>query len=157
MLSYECYKIGKQGIRKYLKIVKNKATFKYYPNYERINRILRGRPIFHRIDQKPQHKKGEKSKSKSSRGDASSSRARFKEGDIVGAEATEIGSSNLGRQMLEKLGWIQGQGLGVDGNKGINEPILAKVKTSKLVLNREVYSTVRYYYIGRDKYLFYKL
>ena len=33
------------------KIVKNKATFKYYPNYERINRILRGRPIFHRIDQ----------------------------------------------------------------------------------------------------------
>ena len=132
----DCYhmsviKSGKQGIRKYLKIVKNKATFKYYPNYERINRILRGRPIFHRIDQKPQHKKGEKSKSKSSRGDASSSRARFKEGDIVGAEAPEIGSSNLGRQMLEKLGWIQGQGLGVDGNKGINEPILAKVKTSK--------------------------
>ncbi|KGU21900.1 protein SQS1 [Candida albicans P57055] len=132
----DCYhmsviKSGKQGIRKYLKIVKNKATFKYYPNYERIDRILRGRPIFHRIDQKPQHKKGEKSKSKSSRGDASSSRARFKEGDIVGAEAPEIGSSNLGRQMLEKLGWIQGQGLGVDGNKGINEPILAKVKTSK--------------------------
>ncbi|KAF6067063.1 hypothetical protein FOB64_004499 [Candida albicans] len=84
----DCYhmsviKSGKQGIRKYLKIVKNKATFKYYPNYERINRILRGRPIFHRIDQKPQHKK---------------------EGDIVGAEAPEIGSSNLGRQMLEKLG-----------------------------------------------------
>ena len=52
----DCYhmsviKSGKQGIRKYLKIVKNKATFKYYPNYERIDRILRGRPIFHRIDQ----------------------------------------------------------------------------------------------------------
>lgn len=55
--------------------------------------------------------------------------------------------------MLEKLGWIQGQGLGVDGNKGINEPILAKVKTSKLVLNREVYSTIRYYYIGREQIL----
>ena len=85
MLSYECYKIGKQGIRKYLKIVKNKATFKYYPNYERINRILRGRPIFHRIDQNLNTRKV-KIKIKSC--GASSSRARFKEGDIVGAEAT---------------------------------------------------------------------
>ena len=89
----DCYhmsviKSGKQGIRKYLKIVKNKATFKYYPNYERINRILRGRPIFHRIDQNLNTRKVRKSKS--SRGDASSSRARFKEGDIVGAEALKL-------------------------------------------------------------------
>lgn len=130
----DCYhmsviKSGKQGIRKYLKIVKNKSTFKYYPNYEIIDKILRGRPIFHRIDQKPSHSK--KNEKKSNRGNSSSSKTRFKEGDIVGAEAPEIDSSNLGRQMLEKLGWIQGQGLGIEGNKGINEPILAKVKTSK--------------------------
>ncbi|KAL6454465.1 SQS1 Protein SQS1 [Candida maltosa Xu316] len=127
----DCYhmtvhKSGKQGVRKYLKIVKNKGTFKYFPNYEGIERIMRGRPIFHRIDRKVSHDKKLKN---STRG--STSKARLKEGDIVGAEAPEIGESNLGRQMLEKLGWIQGQGLGVDGNKGINEPIVAKVKMSK--------------------------
>ena len=131
----DCYhmsvlKAGKQGVRKYLKIVKNKGTFKNYPNYDLIDKILRGRPIFHRIDKKPQYaKKGEKKNPHKSRG--GSSQTRFKEGDIVGAEAPEIGESNLGRQMLQKLGWVQGQGLGVDGNKGINQPIVAKVKITK--------------------------
>ncbi|CAI5756143.1 unnamed protein product [Candida verbasci] len=127
----DCYhmsvhKCGAQGVRKYLKIVKTKATFKYLPNYPNVDKILRGRPIFHRIDKKPDPKNG-KTKDYITK----SNKAKFKEGDIVGAEAPELDSNNLGRQMLEKLGWTKGQGLGTD-NRGINEPILAKVKTSKL-------------------------
>ncbi|RCK62565.1 Protein SQS1 [Candida viswanathii] len=131
----DCYhmsvlKQGKLGTRKFLRIVKNKGTFKNFPNYEGVDRIMRGRPIFHRIDQKPAYaKKGDKKNPHKSRG--GDVKTRFKEGDVVGAEAPEIGESNLGRQMLQKLGWVLGQGLGVDGNKGINQPIVAKVKTSK--------------------------
>ncbi|EGW34340.1 uncharacterized protein SPAPADRAFT_54491 [Spathaspora passalidarum NRRL Y-27907] len=119
-----------QSTNKYLKISKNKTTYKYYPNYDQIDRILRGRPIFHRQDVKrtPKTDKAEKAK-KVTRG--ADSKARVREGDIVGAEAPEIDQSNVGRQMLEKLGWVKGQGLGAHGNQGINEPIVAKVKMSK--------------------------
>ncbi|KAI5963682.1 SQS1 [Candida pseudojiufengensis] len=118
-------KCGRKNVRHYLKISKTKSTYKYYPNFEKIKIILRGRPYFNRIDiNKP--KKENKTASKG----ANDSKAKFKEGDIVGAEAPEISTNNLGRQMLEKLGWIKGQSLGI-GNKGINEPIVAKVKMSK--------------------------
>ena len=130
----DCYhmttdKCGKQGVRHYLKVSKTKSTFKYFPNYKRVNAIMRGRPIFHRIDRKP-NPKDKKTKTISGRGSDSGGRAKFKEGDIVGAEAPEIDQNNLGRQMLERLGWSKGMGLGLSG-RGINEPIVAKVKMSK--------------------------
>lgn len=53
-----------------------------------------------------------------------------KEGDIVGSKASEIGSENIGRLMLEKMGWQKGMGLGTT-NVGIVEPITAKVKNTK--------------------------
>ncbi|KAI5951152.1 SQS1 [Candida jiufengensis] len=126
----QCYnmkvdKCGRKNIRHYLKISKTKTTYKYFPNYDKIQILLRGRPFFNRIDiNKPKKEKITKS------GGGNDSKAKFKEGDIVGAEAPEIDTTNLGRQMLEKLGWSAGQGLGV-GNSGINEPIVAKVKMSK--------------------------
>jgi hypothetical protein len=53
-----------------------------------------------------------------------------KEGDIVGATAEELGQDNIGRVMLEKMGWKAGMGLGTT-NVGIIEPVAAKVKRTK--------------------------
>lgn len=49
----------------------------------------------------------------------------------MGEDAPEIGTDNIGRRMLEKLGWSRGQGLGAHGNEGISEPIFAKIKKNK--------------------------
>ncbi|KAI5948860.1 SQS1 [Candida theae] len=129
-------KCGAHNMRHYIKVTKTRKTYKTVPNFNRINAIMRGRPIFHRMDVKREKKKdssGGSTKGKRSGGGGgggNDSRAKFKEGDVVGAEAPALDQSNLGRIMLEKLGWSQGQGLG-KGNTGINEPVVAKVKMSK--------------------------
>lgn len=55
----------------------------------------------------------------------------YKEGEKVGAGASEIGSENRGRAMLEKMGWSKGTALGAANNKGILIPIEHVVKTSR--------------------------
>lgn len=55
----------------------------------------------------------------------------YKEGQIVGANASEVPSDNIGRRLLEQMGWTVGEALGVEGNKGIVEPIKVIVKNSK--------------------------
>ena len=55
---------------------------------------------------------------------------RLRDGDKVGADAPEIGLDNRGRQMLEKLGWAHGSGLGA-GSQGIFVPLFATIKSSK--------------------------
>lgn len=67
-------------------------------------------------------------------GRASQPGARLRDGDLVGADAPEIALANRGRQMLEKLGWLQGSGLGAAGNEGMNIPLFATIKTSKVGL-----------------------
>ncbi|BFZ59041.1 squalene synthetase-like protein [Saitoella coloradoensis] len=52
-------------------------------------------------------------------------------GSVVGGDAPEIGAGNLGRKLLEKMGWSSGQGLGVEGRTGISVPVMAVVKTDK--------------------------
>ena len=52
----------------------------------------------------------------------------------MGEKAPEIDVNNIGRQLLERMGWSKGQGLGAHDNKGISEPVVAKVKKSKLGL-----------------------
>lgn len=56
---------------------------------------------------------------------------RLRDGDLVGADAPEIATQNRGRQMLEKLGWLQGSGLGAIGNQGMNVPLFATIKNTK--------------------------
>lgn len=56
---------------------------------------------------------------------------RLRDGDLVGADAPEIHVSNKGRQMLEKLGWLHGSGLGAVGKEGINLPLFATIKNTK--------------------------
>ncbi|KAF2685804.1 hypothetical protein K458DRAFT_300352 [Lentithecium fluviatile CBS 122367] len=55
----------------------------------------------------------------------------YKDGDIVGASAPELGPENRGRALMEKMGWSKGMALGAHDNKGILHPIAHTVKTNK--------------------------
>lgn len=55
----------------------------------------------------------------------------YRDGDVVGASAAELGVENRGRAMLEKMGWSKGTALGAVHNKGILQPIVHVVKNSK--------------------------
>ncbi|KAH0564865.1 hypothetical protein GP486_001745 [Trichoglossum hirsutum] len=57
--------------------------------------------------------------------------ATYRDGEIVGAAAPELGAENKGRQMLEKMGWSSGTALGALNNKGILQPVATVVKRSK--------------------------
>ncbi|KAF1977138.1 hypothetical protein BU23DRAFT_454211, partial [Bimuria novae-zelandiae CBS 107.79] len=55
----------------------------------------------------------------------------YKDGEVVGAKAPELGVENKGRAMLEKMGWSKGMALGAVDNKGILQPITHTVKITK--------------------------
>ncbi|OTA98582.1 hypothetical protein M426DRAFT_325880 [Hypoxylon sp. CI-4A] len=55
----------------------------------------------------------------------------YRDGDIVGQHAAELGVENKGRAMLEKMGWSKGMALGTGENKGIMVPITHVVKKTK--------------------------
>ena len=55
----------------------------------------------------------------------------YRDGEVVGATAPEIGLDNRGRTMLEKMGWSTGTALGALNNKGIMQPVTHVVKTTK--------------------------
>ncbi|KAK9372592.1 uncharacterized protein V1513DRAFT_460482 [Lipomyces chichibuensis] len=88
--------------------------------------IVEDRLYLPRLDKKAT--KGPVTKDFSKRGTGT---FRHRDGDVVGSNAPEIDIENKGRQLLEKMGWISGSGLGVAGNVGMASPIMAKVKTSK--------------------------
>jgi hypothetical protein len=67
----------------------------------------------------------------SSRGGAAGAGVTYRDGDVVGASAPELGAENKGRAMLEKMGWSTGTALGALNNKGILEPVSHVVKTTK--------------------------
>ncbi|AET40846.1 Sqs1p Ecym_6475 [Eremothecium cymbalariae DBVPG len=89
-------------------------------NHRLINIIRRQRPVFPRRDAK-----------REDRSAAYKIKFHVNEGEIVGKDAPIIGQDNVGRKLLEKLGWTHGEGLGVHGNKGISEPLMATVKKSR--------------------------
>jgi hypothetical protein len=55
----------------------------------------------------------------------------YRDGDVVGASAPELGVENKGHALLLKMGWSQGTALGALNNKGIMLPISHVVKTTK--------------------------
>ncbi|TLD15962.1 uncharacterized protein PgNI_00434 [Pyricularia grisea] len=65
------------------------------------------------------------------RGGGAHASIRYRDGEVVGGSAPELGETNKGRTMLEKMGWSKGMGLGALDNKGILEPVAHVVKTSK--------------------------
>lgn len=127
----KCTRCG-NGRHIFMKISKSRKTFHYLPDYNLINYVMKQRPIFKRSDVKKRTREEiEESDEKSSSRRGPKNGAFFKEGDIVGAEAPEIAQNNIGRRLLEKLGWVKGEGLGAQGNKGISVPLMATVKKSK--------------------------
>lgn len=64
-------------------------------------------------------------------GGVSGGAATYRDGDIVGGSAPELGVDNKGRAMLEKMGWSQGTALGALNNKGMLQPVKHVVKTTK--------------------------
>ncbi len=66
------------------------------------------------------------------RGGAASAGVSYRDGEVVGAAAPEIGQENRGRTMLEKMGWSTGTALGaVNNNRGLVQPVEQVVKTSR--------------------------
>ena len=65
------------------------------------------------------------------KGRGKTSAAVYRDGEVVGAEAPELGLENKGRAMLEKMGWSKGTALGASNNKGILQPVSHVVKTTK--------------------------
>lgn len=57
--------------------------------------------------------------------------ASYRDGEVVGAAAPELGVENRGRAMLEKMGWSSGTALGATENKGILLPVTQTMKRSK--------------------------
>lgn len=119
-----------RGNKQHIIVQKTKKTRRGQPNYNLIFQLLRQRPVFMRIDvsrTSVTHIDGRVIRERVT------SKAKFnvKEGELVGEDAPEIGKENIGRKLLEKLGWSSGEGLGAHGNKGISEPVLAVVKKSK--------------------------
>jgi G-patch domain/R3H domain len=68
---------------------------------------------------------------RSGRGGFASTAVSYRDGDIVGGSAPELGIENKGRAMLEKMGWSTGTALGALNNKGILQPVSHVVKTTK--------------------------
>lgn len=66
-----------------------------------------------------------------SRGGFGNDGVSYRDGDIVGGSAPELGAENRGRAMLEKMGWSTGTALGAINNKGILQPVSHVVKTTK--------------------------
>lgn len=123
----------------YIVSVKTSASKRQSPDYREIDKLMNRRKLFFRSDAgltKREKKEigqllreikpgdGKKSKNKAA--------FMYKEGDVVGANASRIGPESIGRQLLVKMGWQNGEALGKEGNKGIIEPITAVVKTTKV-------------------------
>ena len=64
-------------------------------------------------------------------GTVSGAAVAYRDGEIVGAAAPELGTDNKGRAMLERMGWSTGTALGALNNKGIMLPVVHIVKTTK--------------------------
>ena len=118
-------KAGK-GIHTHTTIEKTRKTKRAMPNYGLIAQLVKQRPVFMRIDVKRVQEDFVKTERIKIQG-----KFHVTEGEIVGEDAPEIGSDNIGRRMLEKLGWSSGEGLGAVTNKGISKPLFARVKKGK--------------------------
>lgn len=111
-------------------LYRTKHTTRYTTIREATNHVERAsttkRQYFHRLD-----KKGPATPRASGAKRSGHKAVTYREGEIVGASAPQLGQENKGHAMLEKMGWSRGMALGTLENKGILEPIAQIVKQSK--------------------------
>lgn len=116
------------GRSRYPTLIKTKSTGSFNQSmFEAAEANLTRRAFLIRMDKPPNRKTNKQS----SRGTFNHSAVSYRDGDIVGAAAPELGVENKGRAMLEKMGWSKGTALGALDNKGILHPVEHIVKTSK--------------------------
>lgn len=134
---YSTRKIGK-GKKEYLEARKPRKNKNREPHWDRLKKLANKRNICYRMDvDLSREEKRELKRLKGGNVAVEQMRNKgrgnfsYKEGEVVGANAKEIDSSSIGRKLLEKMGWQQGDALGPGDNKGIVEPIKVVVKTSK--------------------------
>lgn len=134
---YSSKKIGK-GKKEYLEVKKPRKNKTREPDWIRIRKLSTKRNVCFRMD--VELSREEKRELKRVKGgnyeiEKMNNKGRgkfsYKEGEVVGVGAKEIGANSIGRLLLEKMGWQAGDALGPENNKGITEPIRVVVKTSK--------------------------
>lgn len=108
---------------------RKKATLRYTEfQFEQVF-AQAGRRYFPRLDKKALGRSAEGQRGNSGR--VNHAAVNVRHGDIVGGGAPEIGGTNKGRTILEKMGWSGGMALGAEDNKGMTEPIGHVVRRSK--------------------------
>ena len=116
------------GKNRYTRLVKVRQTTEYSEH----RFVARARKINMGFFPRSDAAKGKKALRVAIRGGgANNAGVRYRDGDIVGGAAPEIGVENRGRAMLEKMGWSSGTALGAMDNKGILRPIEHVVKNTK--------------------------
>ena len=100
-------------------------TFKYAEDVFDTAIARVGRKYYPRRDRVPRSATAQQS-----RGPGSQAMS-YRDGEIVGGSAPELGEGNKGRLILEKMGWSTGTALGTTTNKGILTPVEQKVKRGK--------------------------
>ncbi len=88
-----------------------------------------GRKFFHRPDAGGKQGNGLRSTAGARSGGGKA--VTYREGEVVGATAPELGQENKGHAMLEKMGWSKGMALGATENQGILQPVAQVIKRSK--------------------------
>lgn len=98
----------------------------------------------HHADNKPKHeancggkvvakvntKAGKRIVAKPTAQPTQKTKTQYKDGEVIGAHATEISNENKGRAMLEKMGWSKGMSLGTKSSQAITEPITQVMKST---------------------------
>jgi len=112
------------GNSRFTTIFKTKHSSLYECDEEGIDSVMQHPGFLKRMDVTT------RSRPQRANGGAISKKFR-KEGQIVGAGASELSADNKGRLMLEKMGYKTGMSLGADNNKGIAEPIVAVIRVNK--------------------------
>lgn len=118
------------GNNRYTKVIKTRTTTRWMENKFAARARKMNLGFFPRTDSTAKGKKVLRVASRAG-GGGNSAGVRYRDGDIVGGAAPEIGVENRGRAMLEKMGWTSGMGLGTLDNKGILTPITHVVKNTK--------------------------
>ncbi|KDB22966.1 hypothetical protein H109_05156 [Trichophyton interdigitale MR816] len=127
-LSLKSISRGK-GYDRFPILTKTRGTPTFHPDeVHELEALFSRRKITRYSDKR---RAGPSSGARSGRARGETRAASYMDGDVVGASAPEIGADNRGRAMLEKMGWNTGMSLGAADNKGILQPVIHIVKTSK--------------------------
>ncbi|MCJ1246526.1 hypothetical protein MMC30_003734 [Trapelia coarctata] len=120
------------GTNRYPNIYKTRRTHSYSDAmFDRVQARFDRVGFLPRMDKGKKRDRGDRNAGPRHGGGGIMAAVSYRDGEIVGHMAPELGTENKGRAMLEKMGWSTGTALGALNNKGIMEPVAHVVKTTK--------------------------